>query len=288
MVALVFAVSSFVDPIFASEVPDTVQQKFSTLALPFVPNAGQWDRRAAFKANTLGGALFETTEGALVVYRFPGKPIVASVSEGRGSRGSRARSAERGSGSALTATLFDARGLPRPLQPAGLRPNVLKVSFLVGGGAAQNELPMNAIDTFERVQLGEVYPGVNLQLRATGNDVEKIFTVAPASNPQQIQIRLEGADRLEITHDGQLVAHTGNGRITFTSPIGFQEDAHGKREPVSVAYVLNNDEQRYGFTLGRYGPTRPRIIDPLLQSTYLAATVSTLPAPSPCIRSAET
>ena len=268
MVALVFAASSFVGPIFASEVPDTVRQKISTLAVPFVPNAGQWDRRAAFKANTLGGALFVTTEGALV-YSFPGKSIAASVSEGEGPRGSRARSTERGSGSALTETLTDARGLPRPLQPAGLRPSALKVSFMIGGGVAQNELPMPAIDTFERVQLGEVYPGVNLQLRATGNNVEKIFTVAPASNPQQIQIKLEGADRLEITHDGQLVAHTGNGPITFTAPIAFQEDAHGMREPVSVAYVLDNDEPRYGFTLGRYDPTRPLIIDPLLQSTYL-------------------
>ena len=106
MAALVFAISSFVGPIFASEAPDTVQQKISTLALPFVSNAGQWDRRAAFKANTLGGALFVTTEGALE-YSFPGKPIAASVSEGGGLRCSRARSIELSSGLACGSELLN-------------------------------------------------------------------------------------------------------------------------------------------------------------------------------------
>ena len=56
-----------------------VQQKINALSVPFVPNQGQWDRRAAFKANALGGALFVTTEGALV-YSFPGKPVVVEAS----------------------------------------------------------------------------------------------------------------------------------------------------------------------------------------------------------------
>lgn len=140
-----------------------------------------------------------------------------------------------------------------------------KVSYGVG-----NDLSKHAdnLNTYERVNLGDMYPGINVQLRATGNNVEKIFTVAPQRDPTQIKIKLAGANKLEIGNKGELIAHTGNGPVTFTAPIAFQEIANGDRAPVAVAYVLNADQQRYGFTLGHYDATRPLIIDPLLQSTY--------------------
>ena len=118
------------------------------------------------------------------------------------------------------------------------------------------------------MQLGEVYPGCNPQLRAIGNNIEKIFTVAPGQNPTHIQLKLDGTDRLEINAAGQLAALTGNGRISFSAPIAFQEDAKGNRDPVNVAYALNADQARYGFTLGPFDESRPLIIEPLLQSSY--------------------
>ena len=243
----------------------TAQQKVNALSVPFVPNAGQWDQRAAFKANTLGGAVFVTMEGALV-YSFPGKALDSSLSNESAKRGMRHIAAERGPGWALSETLIDGKGVPRRLKPAGLGPNEAKVSYFTADNSADNDHPIN---TYNRVQLGQVYPGVNLQLRATGNNMEKIFTVAPGHSPKQIRLKLDGADRLEVNADGQLVAHTGNGPISFTAPIAFQEDASGQRESVSVAYALDADHARYGFTLGGYDASRPLIIDPLLQSTYL-------------------
>ena len=62
------------------------QQKINALSVPFVPNQGQWDRRAAFKANALGGALFVTTEGTLV-YSFPGKPLTVEASSDKPASG---------------------------------------------------------------------------------------------------------------------------------------------------------------------------------------------------------
>ena len=248
----------------------TAQQKISALAVPFVPNLGQWDQRAAFKANTLGGALFVTTEGALV-YSFPGKPLVAESPSDANQRSARRAAAERGPGWTLTETLIDRKGQARALKPAGLGPNESKVSYFTSDNTAGNDRPIN---TYNRVQLGEVYPGVNLQLRATGNNMEKIFTVAPGHNPNQIQLKLEGADQLEVNDKGHLVAHTGNGPISFTAPIAFQQDAQGKRDAVTVAYALEADHARYGFTLGRYDTTRALIIDPLLQTTYLGDTSS--------------
>ena len=54
------------------------------------------------------------------------------------------------------------------------------------------------LDSFERINFGDVYPGINLQLRATGNTVEKIFTFAAQHDPAAINIKLAGANALEI------------------------------------------------------------------------------------------
>ena len=276
LMALLFASSTSAAPnvpnaeINAAHDVATAQQRINTLAVPFVPNGGQWDRRGAFKANTLGGAVFVTTGGALV-YSFPGKALDSEPATERAKRSSRHVAAERGPGWALTETLIDRKGQTRTLKPSGLGPNETNVSYFTADSAANGDRPMH---TYSRVQLGEVYPGVNLQLRATGNNMEKIFTVAPGHNPNQIQLKLDGAERLEVNAAGHLVAHTGNGPISFTAPIAFQEDAQGKRDAITVAYVLDADHARYGFMLGDYDATRALTIDPLLQSTYLGGSAN--------------
>ena len=246
----------------------TAQQKINALSVPFVPNQGQWDRRAAFKANALGGALFVSTEGTLV-YSFPGKPLTVEASSDKPSQRAKHGAVERGDGWALTETLIDSTGKARVLKPAGLGPNEAKVSYFTSDNRADKFKPIN---TYIRVQMGEVYPGVNLQLRAAGNNMEKIFTVAPGHNPAQIQVKLDGAERLEVNAEGQLVAHTGNGPVSFTAPIAFQETPNGQRDAVTVAYALDADQSRYGFALGEYDHNRPLVIDPLLLSTYVGGT----------------
>ncbi|TAF99756.1 MAG: hypothetical protein EAZ43_15110 [Betaproteobacteria bacterium] len=278
-----------------------VQQKLATMSVPFVPNAGQWDSRAAFAAQTFAGTLFVTKQGELV-YSLPGKPIdVGADSAALDNRATPSRRLQptvgadsaalparepsdakssptsRGPGWVLSETLVDAKGQPRSMSqstlkaPAGYRPMEGKVSYAIGSDTSKHA---DNVNTYERVNLGDMYPGVNVQLRATGNNVEKIFTVAPKHDPKQISIALRGAEKLEISSQGELIAHTGNGPVAFTAPIAFQETASGERTPVTVNYALDADRQRYGFTLGSYDRSQPLIIDPLLQSTYMGGTGS--------------
>ncbi len=256
----------------------TAQQKLTTKRVPFVPNAGQWDARAAFAAQTFAGTMFVTKQGELV-YSLPGKPIAVGAdvavlrSQHEATPGRRLQKpGERSPGWALSETLVDAKGQPRSMTqgslkaPAGYRPMEGKVSYAIGTDIAKHAANLN---TYERVNLGDMYPGINVQLRATGNNVEKIFTVAAQREPTQIQIKLSGAQRLEINTKGELIAHTGNGPVAFTAPIAFQETASGTREHIEVAYALDTDTQTYGFSVGHYDRARPLTIDPLLQSSYL-------------------
>jgi len=249
-----------------------VSQKLATASVPFVPNAGQWDKQAAFAAQTFAGTLFVTTEGKLV-YSLPGKPIADKADDT--STGSLARrphdhqrATERTPGWVLTETFVGANGQTIRATPNGYRPTAAKVSYFIGNDDHQHQRVLN---TFEGVNLGDVFPGINVQLRATGTNVEKIFTVAPRRDPRQIQLHVGGATKLELGQQGELVAHTDNGPLTYTAPIAFQEDGQGNRQPVAVRYALDTQTNDYGFALAHYDTTRPLVIDPLLQSTYLGA-----------------
>lgn len=263
-----------------------VQQQLAALAVPFVFNAGQWDQRVAFAARTFAGTLFVTTEGQLV-YRLPGKqsdhsPAAAAVGtdclESDDARGDSrlsdaavshanciaanlsyptrrpdyagvSRVASRTPGWVLTQTLVDAAGRTLPATPLGERLQEGKVSFAIGSDARKHR---DAIDTWERVDLGDVYPGINVKLRATGSNVEKIFTVAPAREPAAIRLRIEGTDKLEPGAQGELIVHTGNGPVTYTVPFAYQEDAAGERTAVPARYAINAAARTYGFALGTY------------------------------------
>lgn len=251
--------------------PAGVRAAIVRLGVPFVPNAGQWDGKAAFAAQTFAGTVFVTTDGQLI-YSLPGKPVASADTQrsrppSQGGRETRERA--RTPGWALTETFVAPDGAALRAAPQGDRPQLTRVSYLLGSDASRHRM---GLDTFERVNLGDVFPAINVQVRASGSNVEKIFTVAPHGDATQIRLRLDGATRLELAADGALLAQTGNGPVHFTPPIAFQNDARGNREPVAVYYALDTITNTYGFAAGAYDARRPLVIDPLLQSTYVGGT----------------
>src|SRR5207249_4817917 len=150
--------------------------------------------------------------------------------------------------------------------PMGSQRAYTRVSYFVGNDPSRWR---SSLDTFERVSLGEVWPGIRLELRARGKNVEKLFRVEPSGDPSRIRIRVSGGRSLRINAEGALVMETNLGDVTFTPPLAFQE-WQGVRHPVQVAYRLRGKE--YGFRLGDHDPALPVLIDPLVQATYLGGT----------------
>lgn len=173
--------------------------------------------------------------------------------------------------------------------------SVTKVSYFTGNDSKKWK---DNISTYEIVEMGEVYDGIDLRLKAYGNNVEKIFTVKPDANHETIKIRLEGARELTVNKAGELVAETELGAVKFTKPVAYQE-IEGKRVDVECKYTIadcgmRNAEHKtnpksavrnpksktpspdtrhqshiYGFKVAQYDKTKDLIIDPLLASTYL-------------------
>ena len=67
--------------------------------------------------------------------------------------------------------------------------SVTKVNYFRGSDPTKWK---TNIATYDVVNLGEVYKGIELKLKAYGNNVEKLFCVKPDANPEQIKISLSG------------------------------------------------------------------------------------------------
>lgn len=149
---------------------------------------------------------------------------------------------------------------------AGLQASPTVVNFLVGDESSWR----TGLPSYDTITLGDVWPGVRVDLRATGNAVEKIFTVAPYVSPSLVGMRAEGIETLDIADDGQLIFRTEINEFHQTAPIAWQERG-GERVPVDVSYELRGAD-RYGFRLGAYDPALPLVIDPLLAGTHIGGT----------------
>ena len=242
-VALVFGAMVLTPHASAGGAAEAARAQLSTVRLPFIANQGQVDARVAYYAPTFAGTLFVTRRGELVyALRAP-------------------RTEAKAGGWSLTETLIGGRPRPRggERSPAG-------ISVFLGADPARWR---SGLPTWEQVSLGEVWPAVDVALRARGHSIEKVFTVHPGGAVTRIRLRVAGAQALAVDGGGALVARTGLGDVTVTAPVAYQEH-HGERRPVRVAY--RTDGFDYGFDVGAYDPARPLVIDPLLQSTYLGGT----------------
>jgi len=230
-----------------------IHAKLQHLSIPFVANQGQTDKKVKFYAATFGGTVFVTETGE-IVYSLP-KVDGARVVTG--------------------AIIKEKPGNAKTLVVTGQERAAATVNYFKGSNKARwkKNLP-----TYDVVSLGEVYTGVDLKLRAYGNNVEKLFYVRPQADPATIAMNVDGAERLKVNKQGELEVVTAQGPVVFTKPAAYQE-INGKRIDVAVAYALHNSklgtrnsELTYGFTVGSYDKTKELVIDPLLASTYLGGT----------------
>src|SRR3990167_7483305 len=271
-------------------------QKTKKLQIPFIANNGQVDKQVKYYAKTFGGTVFVTKEGE-IVYSLPRNSSGLGV---RGSENQEARcmiqdtrnmsnitrrvscilhhesntpyctncllagiakhTGRDTQGVAIKETLVGGR----VQEITGNEKAVTKVSYFKGNDTSQWK---TNISTYDVVSLGEVYDGIELNLKAYGDNVEKLFYVKPGASPDQIKIKLsgiqppespfikgdginnssykggtdekspleKGARGLWVNEHGELVAETELGAVKFTKPVAYQE-IDGKRVEVSVEY----------------------------------------------------
>lgn len=300
-----------------------VIEKIQRLQIPFIANTGQTDERIKFYATTFGGSVFITKDGE-IVYSLP--KIERSSPTKTFYQGC-------GMDRTMPLQEADTEGYPYPtpfrfhISPSNSLSSLMEegnsgaikntshltlkeeitggknIETIEGEGEIQTKINYfkgtdpskwkDNIPVYEFVNLGEVYEGIKLKLRAYGNNVEKLFYINPDADTGAIKIKLSGALALRVNEMGQLEAETTLGTVTFTKPVAYQ-DIDGERVNVDVEYCILKSEHRsqngetnllnpksefqnpnseienvYGFNIASYDKTKYLIIDPLLASTYL-------------------
>jgi hypothetical protein len=138
------------------------------------------------------------------------------------------------------------------------------------------------VHNFGRVRYEGIYPGIDLIYHGTRGQLEYDLVLAPHADPGHLRLVLRGGNPVSIGEDGGLVVHTAGGDLVQPPPEVYQDAEGGGRDRVDGRYVLLSHAANHkrgnrpeapievGFALGRYDPTRPLILDPVLSySTFL-------------------
>ena len=104
--------------------------------------------------------------------------------------------------------------------------------------------------------------------------------VSAGANPKAIKFSFEGAKKVTLNGQGELVLQTAAGEVKQHKPVIYQE-VNGARQAVAGEYVMQADQQ-IGFAVGAYDATKPLVIDPIIswasyvggQSSASAATIT--------------
>jgi hypothetical protein len=270
------------------EAPSTakarLQEAYGKLPLSFEANRGQTDPQVRFLSRAGGHTLFLAPTEAVLVLRSRKEVNRYSLNVNRAPHDP-------------TAQPPDDSTAKRPNDSATQRTNdstiephndstVLRMSF-VGANPktrveGQEGLPGKAnyftgndptkwrthVPTYAKAHYQDLYPGIDLIYYGNQRQLEHDFVVRPGADPSRIALSFQGADKVEVDAQGDLVLHTAAGAIRQRKPVIYQEVA-GLRRDIAGGYLLKG-KHTVGFNVDKYDPNRPLIIDPVLvYSTYL-------------------
>ena len=207
--------------------------------IAFEPNRGQTSSQVKYLARGSGYALFLTPREAVLRMRH------------RNARDSALRIQWLASDPAATMT---------PEQALSGRVNYLR------GKDPANWL--TNIQTFGKVRLAHIYSGIDLVVYGNQRNFEYDFVVAPQTDAKQIRLAFDGADRVSLDGNGDLVLQVGGDELRQHKPVVYQTIG-GKKKMVDGRFLLAKDHTA-SFEIGEYDHTQPLVIDPTLSySTYL-------------------
>jgi uncharacterized protein (TIGR03437 family) len=206
----------------------------AALPVSFEPNRGQAPDGVLFLAHSRAGALLLESRGAVLrtaggseVGIFPEAPSCAPQVQAE--------------------------------EPTGARGN-----YLLGSDPGRW---IRRVPQFGRVRYRGLYPGIDLVFHGASAALEYDLEIAPGADPQRVRLRYQGARRLSLDPEGNLIILTATGSLEQKRPVVYQELAGGRRA-VAGRFVLRGPV--VAFRVGPYDRTRPLVIDPVLvYGTYL-------------------
>jgi hypothetical protein len=153
----------------------------------------------------------------------------------------------------------------------GLNPLPTRTDYLVGS----RQQWRTGVASYERVRYHGVYPGIDMVYYGNQSQLEYDFVLAPGADPDAIRLRFQGADRVRLTEEGDLVVGSEGSQMVQRRPFIYQQEpGSDTRRQVAGRYVLLG-RNTVGLKLDGYDRKRQLVIDPVLSYlTYMGGSVS--------------
>src|SRR6266568_2476919 len=236
-----------------------LSETYGKLPLHFEANRGQTDKDVRFLSRGAGYSLYLTASEAVLVLA---KPNADAKGDVRATR-ERRDTPTRAQSVALRMSLV---GAARKPVVSGLDEQPGKANYFIGKDRSKWR---TNVPTYAKVHYQNVYPGIDLVYYGNQRQLEYDFVVALGADPKKIALRFQGAEKVEIDAQGELVLHTTGGDMHQHKPVIYQE-IDGVRRDIDGGYVIKSGK-RVGFQIAAYDTSRPLIIDPVVlsYSTFL-------------------
>ncbi|MEL6924229.1 MAG: SBBP repeat-containing protein, partial [Bacteroidota bacterium] len=216
----------------------------SNAKAPWVKNAGQWDADIAFVAATFSGNTIINKDKE-IIYALPVDSTSGYVLKERFVGKIKDPARQPMVGELVTASVFN---------------------YFLGNDPARWQ---SRVPSYQLLNMGEIWEGIELKLNAHDNNVEKLFYVQPGIRPQTIAIEMEGAEGLSVANDGRLLVQTPADNIAYSAPVAYQWIG-GVKHLAKAKYKIDETySNAYTFEVSDYDPKYELIIDPLLASTFI-------------------
>ncbi|HEY7546661.1 MAG TPA: SBBP repeat-containing protein, partial [Blastocatellia bacterium] len=253
---------------------EKARQSFNRLPLSFEANCGQFDADVKFVSRAGGYNLFLTPTEAVIEMRNQKSEVRSQ--EATGNR-EQVTDTEISHLSPVTCHLFPTLttaflrmkfdGANPDSRISGAEELTGKVNYFTGNDPARWRAD---VPTFAKVRYEEIYPGIDLVYYGNQREIEYDFILQPGARPEDIRLDFEGAKRLEIDPQGDLILQTEAGEIKQHRPFIYQI-VDGEKQQIGGGYVIES-ESRVSFDVGEYDRNSSLIIDPTLAySTYLGS-----------------
>jgi hypothetical protein len=215
---------------------EAIKVSYMKLPLSFIKNEGQKDASVLFYEQGTGHATVFTNKGI---------------------------SHSLGSGKADMITLTPLNASPFTVEALDMKEG--KVNYFTGKDLKNWK---TNIPTYGAILYKGIYPGIDMKIYGTNNQLEYDLIVSPGADPSQICLSYTGAENLSITQEGDLAIDLKEGSILQKKPVLYQT-INNTRKDIEGRFVLA-DATTYHFEIGPYDSSHPLVIDPVLAySTYL-------------------
>lgn len=128
------------------------------------------------------------------------------------------------------------------------------------------------IPLFSKIVYKNLYPGIDLCLYGNEGKLEYDFVVSPGRDPERIRIKVLGGEKAEVDLEGNHIITSKDGAsLRQMKPLAYQGVGAGRRVVSSRFAPMGG--HRFGFQVASYDPSRPLIVDPVLDfSTFVGGT----------------